>query len=45
MSQEILSAKEQACQSSRKSTKSPPSLFWDMQLNNPHHLEQSMKQL
>lgn len=45
MSQEMPRAKDQACQSSRESTKSPPSLFWDMQLNNPRHLEQSMNQL
>jgi len=45
MLQEMLSAKDQACQGSRRSTKSPPSLFWDMQLNNLHHLQPSMNEL
>ena len=45
MSQQMLRAKDGACRSSRRSTASPPSLFWDMQLNNPPHLQQSRSQL
>lgn len=44
MLHKMLRGKYQLCHRSRKSTK-PASLFWDIQLKNPHHLQKSLKQL